>query len=254
MERRASNLPKRRRMGITWVMVATLAIFILVTLAVVWFFQNRMLNYFYLTTKFSELEQTAEQLEQKVSDRDGLISSVYQSASDMQANIEVYVVGQEADLLVRARNGGSKRLSPLEISELYYSDMDNDGTYVGTLTINRWGDSSKLDILGGEMKDAVGEAVQRLGNGAFSAVYATVVEYGNSSFLIIQVAELLPLQSVVTTLQKQFLWIGIILLLLALLLAIAMSKLISKPIVRVNEQAKQLARGRYDNAYDIGGY
>jgi len=254
MERKSSNLPQKRRIGITWVMFATLAIFILVTLAVVWFFQNRMLNYFYLTTKFSELEQTAEQLEQKALDEEALIASVYQSASDMQANIEVYVVDEEANLLVRARNGGSPRLSPLEISELYYSSMANDGTYVGTLAINVHGDHSELDILGGKMKDAVGEAVQRLGNGAFSAVYATIVENGESSFLIIQVAELLPLQSVVTTLQKQFLWIGVILLLLALLLAIAMSKLISRPIVRVNEQAKQLACGRYDNSYDIGGY
>jgi len=63
-----------------------------------------------------------------------------------------------------------------------------------------------------------------------------------------------PLNSTVSTLRKQLVWITVILLLLALLLAYIISKKISRPIKYINTSAKVLAQGNYNVSFNGKGY
>ena len=64
----------------------------------------------------------------------------------------------------------------------------------------------------------------------------------------------MPVDAVVRTLNNQFLWIGIILIVMALVLALMMSKFITRPIVKMNKAAQVLAKGEYDTEFSASGY
>ena len=64
-------------------------------------------------------------------------------------------------------------------------------------------------------------------------------------------ASLVPLDSTVTILRNQLIIISIIVITLSLLVAIFISKKISKPIEEINDNAKKLAKGEYGNKIDI---
>lgn len=63
-----------------------------------------------------------------------------------------------------------------------------------------------------------------------------------------------PVKATVSTLQMQLVIITIIMVLLATLIAILISKRISNPIARINQGAKQLAKGNYDIEFHGKGF
>ena len=75
-----------------------------------------------------------------------------------------------------------------------------------------------------------------------------------AEYIVIQTSYLAPVAATVKTLNAQFLWIGIILVVLALVLAFIMSKVITKPIIKMNEAAQKLANGNYDADFEGSGY
>ncbi|MBQ7383398.1 MAG: HAMP domain-containing histidine kinase, partial [Clostridia bacterium] len=247
------------RLGIKWKMFAILAVFIAVVLVVIWFFQVRMLNYFYLTTKFSELENSISKIEGAMdSDGDTLRKTVFECAVENYSSICVLKIKDGGASVVVDAEGPVDALMPimsdedmLKLCNLAYS---NGGTYIATVSGGGGPEHQKSEMFGGEKEDAVDAAIKKAKRGAVGAVYVKAVNVNDTEYLIIQSSDLTPVQATVKTLQKQFLWIGIIMLLLALVLAIIMSKVITKPIIKINRAAKSLAAGRYDADFEVRGY
>ena len=86
------------------------------------------------------------------------------------------------------------------------------------------------------------------------AVYINVAEVRGEKHVIVQSAKITPPMIVTKTLRSQFLCICIILAVLALATAGLMSKIITKPIVKMNESAKRLAKGEYGTDFTVSGY
>lgn len=63
-----------------------------------------------------------------------------------------------------------------------------------------------------------------------------------------------PLDSMVRTLTMQYFWIFAIVLILAGVMVVLMYRRISAPIIRMNEDAKHLALGKYDAVFSGEGY
>jgi hypothetical protein len=98
-------------------MFAILAIFIAVVLLVIWLFQVKMLNYFYLTTKFSEFELSIDKIELSLGgDDEQLNETVLKCSLEYYSAIYVFEIhGDRASVLVKS-NGPVDNLMPL-ISE-----------------------------------------------------------------------------------------------------------------------------------------
>jgi signal transduction histidine kinase len=137
------------------------------------------------------------------------------------------------------------------LCELAYK---NGGSYMATVSFERGYGIHKSEIFGGGKEDAVKAAMEKAKKGPVGAVYLRIVEKDSTEYIIFQNTDLTPIQSTIDTLQKQFLWIGIVLLLLALVLAFIMSKVITKPIIKINNAAKKLSQGSYDEGLMINGY
>ena len=85
--------------------------------------------------------------------------------------------------------------------------------------------------------------------------YISVVMQADKSIKTIVVnAQLTPVNATIETIQTQFLIIAVILILIASLLAMYLSRKIATPIIEINDGAKILAKGRYDVAFKGKGY
>ncbi|MEG0823020.1 MAG: HAMP domain-containing sensor histidine kinase, partial [Erysipelotrichaceae bacterium] len=84
--------------------------------------------------------------------------------------------------------------------------------------------------------------------------YIKLIEDNNNEVAIVLNARITPVGSTVETLRSLLILISLILVIVALIIAYIISKKISKPIVNINEGAKQLAKGNYDVEFSSTGY
>ena len=107
--------------------------------------------------------------------------------------------------------------------------------------------NEKQDFLDGTDEKKVYELVDNKFGGK-TLLYGIRLETGEVAFVQ---ASLVPLDSTITILRNQLIIITVIVISLSLLVAIFISKKISKPIEEINDNAKRLAKGEYGNKVDI---
>jgi len=88
-----------------------------------------------------------------------------------------------------------------------------------------------------------------------SMVYGQLValQDGSRQFILLN-AILNPVSSTVDTLRSQLLIITGLLVFLSLGLALILSRRVARPIVRINERSKELAKGNYEVSFSASGY
>lgn len=260
---------RKRGLGIQWRLLAYLTVFVLFILLVLWVFQVQMLDSIYENMKEQELEQTATALSLALGDDEETKDAVYTYASQYSICICVYRV----DRMTATPTGvacvsGSCIIHHLPgeyLGALYELAVDNEGSYTGKVSF-RTGrgmvilDENKrlhTDGIVGEIppfaEDIPADQEPRMDE--VSALHIQQAEGTDGERYIIMLdAGLTPMSATVSTLKTQFLWITVILLSGALLLAYLMSRRISRPLVRMNESARALADGRYDVQFVGKGY
>jgi len=73
-------------------------------------------------------------------------------------------------------------------------------------------------------------------------------------YMIVEYTSLTPIQTMTTTLKYQFWFIGGAMILMAFVFAAIISKMITKPLVKMNDAAKKLAEGNYEADFSGKGY
>jgi len=254
-----SSCVNSSRFGIKWKTFGILAGFILIVLFVIWFFQVNMLDYFYLTTKFSELEESIGRIEEKVEgDENELKNTVFSCAVENYSSICVMKIEDGVARMVVEADGPitsvTRIMSDKDMVRLWRLAYENGGTYISTISAGEIYESKKAEIFENSEEDPVENAYRKSRRGTVSAVYSKLITRESGEYLIIETSDLTPVRATVKTLQRQFWWIGLILLILALGLAALLSRVITKPIIKLNEAAKQLAGGNYNGDFRAKGY
>ncbi len=246
----------KNHIGIQWKMYVILVVFIGIIVGVIWFFQVQMLNYFYQVTKFNELEISASEIASKLDDEDELKAVATQYATEYYTDIWIYRVSDQADLIFDVKGTGAPGIPFMEtkFSKLYDKAMSNGGVYIVMVPRDQFHEDFELKILRDNSEDPSAYPILAHYAGSVSAIYVGIRTVNNDQYMIVQSTNLTPIQSMVKTLQNQSLWIGFILSVMALMMAYIMSRLITKPIIKMNEAAKQLAEGRYDVNFYGKGY
>ena len=244
-----------RKIGITWKMFAILLVFLLAVIAVIWFFQVMMLDVFYRNAKFGELDNTADLVAQQAQSIEDMENIVYDSAESNFSSIIVFEINEaKASPVIETgqpANSILPFLSKKDMQTLFERAYKNGGSYIATIT-HPYQDG-ELDV---EMnfEEYTGKSTYFFSRLAQSAVDVRIFDCDGKEYFMIQTADLSPVAAVVKTLNLQFLWIGILLALLALILAPIMSRFITKPIVKMNAAAQKLALGKYDTDFEGEGY
>lgn len=240
--------------SIRWKLELYLAVFIAIVLVVTWVFQVYLLNTFYEHIKKRELQQSAAELADFV-EQDDLAMRAYSYALNCTMSVSIYrIEGETTKELVNVDATGKNgfTLTDEMIAKYYRRAQENGGSYLGKFTFGGFevdkGNSDRFSFDG--MLDSVRVQTENI---RLVCAQLTTTDSG-CTYIVLLNTGLQPLDSTVKTLQTQFIWIAVILLIAAFVMTFLLYRRISAPLVRMNEAAKQLAHGKYDVEFQGGGY
>ncbi len=229
------NTSGRHVAGISWRLFGTLILFVVLILAVVWVFQVVLLNRFYMNSKLDEFDDTDSTVRSVIGNDNALRSIVFTRSVDADTCIRVFKVvdGYADEIATSDVNIGCMihHITGESLYELYSEARSNGGSYTKRI-VNPSDDKTAL-----------------------STIRVTIMKGEDGyEYIMMQDSELLPLGATVTALERQFGWIMCILIMGALIVALAMSRVICQPMERMSRSARRLATGDYNERFVGGGY
>ena len=217
--------------GISWRLFGALVLFVAVILAVIWIFQIFLFDRFYKEAKLQDLYSTDREISEKFSDEQSLRQAVYLRSVETHTCIRVYHVTESAVRIIADSDvniGCSIHHIGDGLDYYYRMAVKRGGVYVHT----RRNSEAK----------------------AYSTIMESVKDGEVGQYVIIQDVDLEPLDSIVTTLQRQFGWITSILIMGAMILALVLARMVCQPMQKMGQEASRLAKGDYDVRFGGGGY
>ncbi|MGM9974818.1 MAG: sensor histidine kinase [Clostridiaceae bacterium] len=234
---------KNRNLNVRWKIFSYLIIFVSILLILLWLFQIVFLNEFYKRIKFNDIEDIANKIEKNIGSSN-LRLQAYKLA--IENDTSIHIVDSYGNSLVQydfSRESIIGKLSIDQINNYYALASSKGGRYYKIYSDDNLSVETSWGI------------VTLIKNSMESIVYLSIAQLPNGDEALIMLhSNLLPISSTVETLRVQLIYISIILLILSLLIAFLIAKRISRPIVSINEAAKELAKGNYDVSFNGSGY
>ena len=203
-------------------------VFAAVILLMVWFMQSFFMNTYYERMMAQEAQTTANKL-----------GNYYSTNKD---NFDEYA-RKAAD-----RNGLYIRLETADST----SEYGNSGLSQGDLPHYQFEISDAKDKLAKSSLGKISLTVTEKGNKASRLVYATYLGNPDDGNILYMIAPLYPVESTISILRSQLLYITFITLMIASMLAIIMSTWLSLPIASITKSAVQLSNGNYNVNFNGG--
>ncbi len=231
-------------------------IFMMLMLAVLFVFQVMLLNVFYRHTKMTEMEHVSEMIEVSLEDgKSGLSKSVIDHADEYRICVRVFEVGQNGLSEIADVNAAEScflhHIDSRVMELLYQKALGQEGHYRTVKPMT----AQKSEIVEEQETDDLVNSGRQIFTERLSMITVDVCSSENgATYAIMLNSELTPLRATVQTLRMQFVWIAVIFVGLALLMAMVFARSIISPIVRMNQSAKQLAKGNYDVQFEGEGY
>ena len=244
----------REKISIKWKVFLYLLSFTVILLAILWVFQICYLDTFYKLIKYREAKNALE----KVIDIEKELPSDAETQIDSiaaEGNLSILVADSEGNVIHSAEYIMNSQMSsiPKKEFEQYYQQAKEQG---GKAKIEFEGSRNITFPLEGQPPvnnesqqvppQPKNDFLQNHGQKMVqSAIYVEIVEDGTNAFVVMVNSQLTPVDATVDTLRIQFIWISVILLLLSLVIALLLSRKISRSIIKVNDSARELAKGDY---------
>ncbi len=250
------GLERSSRISVRWKLAAYMAIFVGVVLLIAWIFQVFLLDTFYHKVKRTEMEETADELAAELSDA-SLERTAYYAAVEHSMCVTVYRIEDlTPQKLIDIDATGSNAImtmSEKRLASFYEKARENGGSYVSTIAfggveVEEDHFFDKFPMMGDEEKE------NRVPGRNLRMLYVRLAEDDGGQYMILLDTHFQPLDSMVRTLTMQYFWIFGIVLLFAGVMVYLMYRRISAPLIRMNEQAKRLALGKYDAVFSGEGY
>lgn len=260
------------------------AIFTAVVLVFLWVFQIIFLDDFYKTIKISEIKSSAEEIGSRIDSADlqslvdgmsgnGVMNVVIYNmddgakyaTADVPGNIFAYLSEDAKNRLYNetVNNGGEYLLrffrddgQSREPQDLPFMPQRENTANGPTGSEANSKDNNSAEGNGNAAVNAPGERPGGFGPNAMeSMIFGKIVtnSRGQTMFILLS-AMISPVNATVQTLRTQLLIITAIMVALAVVMALVISRIISGPIVKINESAKVLATGNYNIQFDENGY
>ena len=126
-----------------------------------------------------------------------------------------------------------------------YVDVDNVGLYGRDNVTASWD----------ELSDDSDFRMRRINRRIENLIYAEIVKINSDEERFVLVTAMItPVDTVINTIRIQLIFVSVIFILFAIVLAFLVSKRISRPLVEINTTIKQLARRNYNVEFNSRGY
>ena len=251
------------RISISWKLFGIILIFIILFALSMWVFQIQMLRYFYQGVKYGELQETVNVVQATNKTNPELATAISERASDTYGDIWLYRVdGQnliEDSPIVFSEGSHDSRAKFLQrqFDALYQSAINNGGRYIAVFSIEYFNPDGYYDFKIKEdnagHKNAIPYMTSDLRN--FDTIQIDIFSQEDGSELVlIQRVKLAPMSALIKTIRVQVFFTTTILVLFAIIMVVILSRFITKPIIRINEEAKNLGKGNYKIEFSGDGY
>ncbi len=259
----ASTKPKRKQQGIKWKLLLIILVFISLFSVVMWVFQIQMLIYFYQGIKYKEISTTVSMVEAVKDDNLKIVETVSRRAEHTYDDIWVYrvennVVNEDRPLVFSEGSHDSRAIFlQRKFDDLYLEAKANSNRYIGVFSVKYFNPDSyyAFEILDDNKDNPnsiphVHRSVENI-----NAIQLDVISMDDGSeLLIIQRTKLAPMQALVDTVKTQVFFTSAVLIIFAVIMVIVLSRFITIPIIRINDSAKSLAKGKYDVSFKGDNY
>lgn len=223
-------------------------LFSLIMLILLWLFQTVFFKGFYRSVKISQVESCAK----------NIITMMQGTEDDEGVNVDkvsamVEYIYEQNDMMVALYDLNTnfamsicssdvpenlEKISGSDVIRYRNMAMQNGGTYLEY-------QHKALNEDSGSLEKYAAESV------TYSEVF---MDSGNGRYMITIRSIITPFNSVVDTLRNQLIIISAILIALSVVLSIIVSNLITRPIIKTNKAAKELAKQHYDVKFESDGY
>lgn len=246
----------KEKISIKWKIFLYLLSFTAVLLVLLWIFQIGYLDAFYKMIKNREAESALSQAVEILKGTDSDMETALEKLAS-EYNLAILVADTEGETVYYAEYMANSRMRsiPCEALTRYYNQAKEQG---GTAKIEFEGSPDvPMTVPEKPEQESSSNNIKRISpqeGGGFqqhrkkmiqSAIYVEIVQEENRDLIVMVDSQLTPIDATVDTLRIQFLWITAILLVLSLMIAFLLSKNISKSIIKVNQSARELAKGNY---------
>lgn len=212
-------------------MLLYILLFVVGLLLFVWLFEITFLQSFYENTKINEIKDLTPQIIEILDDER---MEIYLNSLARQNDACIRVIDQNADTF--ASNRAGCQLNTLSYNDIYYllvKASESGGSYTAL-------DNDKLLIY----EPFVGNLFMIDNDNFKSITYAQIIDA--DTFVLIESA-ITPMVTTIKTIQTQIVFISIFVIIATLLLVSILSAKIVKPIEKIDQAAKSLANGHYQN-------
>ena len=218
-----------RRPGIRAQLLAGYAVFAIVTVVLLWVFQISLLNPFYKFIKQREVKNTAEYVIENIENE-----NIVDILTDIvkKRGIDVMITNEYGENIVTVNSSHSvffDRLSRRDCAVIYSQVAE-----IGGEMLNIY-DSPGAVALPAEVEGPLGSMVY---------IRLTGTNEGGSRMVMLATA-VTPVDATMDTLKVQLWCLTFVMLLMSLVLALVISRGISKPIEEINAGAAEFAKGNY---------
>ena len=263
------------KISIKWRVCLYFVAFTLILLALLWVFQTMLLGTIYQRIKTESLKKCVNEITSAVKNED-YYDRVEAAAKAYDVSVKIVDADYET-LYAYAVSPTNivNRISKAELYILCQKAQENSGSYVQIyqqyLKESRRARQQQNDeneeeqTLPEGFPQGVPERPEGFTRGEphtfirmdvlLNLMSTRVVRLpdGTDGYLIVD-SVITPVDATVHTLAILLLYISIFMILISVVVAFAMARRISKPIITTNEQAKRLAKGDYSTRFESGGY
>ncbi len=268
---------KRNKISARWQIYISLLAFSLVLIGILWIFQVVYLDEFYRFIKTKEAEVVYSQVTMLVECGDENLETKIDKIA-MKSNMSIMLNSSDLSTGFFSNYNVNSSLQNLPVLDYFYlisCAEENGGTYLRHIeederiipdreyndTMPDFSGSQDSitdrtgDFLGGDSNNEEFHQNRGLDHG-LSMIYVAILDspkYGDDMVLLVNTV-LTPVTSTVETLKIQLTVVTIVLIIMALIIGYAVSRVISMPIIETNKAAKKLAEGDFSPNFTAGSY
>lgn len=224
-------------------MWAYFIIFAIVLLVIIWILQVFFLNYYYEDMKISSTDRVAKAIETQYKEDDyEQLETVIKNISNKN-EMNIYIKNEAGETLFSPFTQSFSMNDKNEAASGSTSDFDEEKIQYMKEKLNK------------SKEPFVEEKTRNPDTGLVTQAYASYLnEDGNDSVYLFIFSPLYPVEGTIEILANQLIYVTIISIVVALLIAFFLSRKITQPIEEITETAEELAEGRYGTIFDGGHY
>lgn len=249
------SLPLRYKLSIYFIAFSA------AMLVFLWVFQIAFLDTCYTFIRQAQVQNYAGEITDAIKSGKNVNDAVNSISRENEMSVFVYDSSDEImtkEYVSEFNNpSGLRDINMHRVYSFYRLANDSGGKYINSSYVEENNISvSGLDNIEASFDEAGRDfGIRRQNRRTENLIYAEVVKLsGGEERFVLVTAMITPVDTVINTIRIQLIFVSVLFILFAIVLAFLVSKRISRPLVEINTTIKQLARRNYNVEFNSRGY